>query len=56
MVRAGKRYIDSIRDEREVSVNGERVKDVPTCFMLRPLPGVRARVDTGLNPREERHA
>ena len=28
MIRTGKQYRDSIRDGREVHINGERVKDV----------------------------
>ena len=30
MIRTGEQYIESIRDRREVYVNGEHVKDVPS--------------------------
>ena len=29
MIRTGKQYLDSIRDGRDVYINGEKVKDVP---------------------------
>ncbi len=44
MIRTGQQYIESIRDGRLVYVNGERVKDVPTHPMFRPLVEIRARV------------
>ncbi len=44
MIRTGKQYIDSIRDGREVYINGERVKDVPSHPMLKPLVDIRARI------------
>ncbi len=44
MIRTGKQYIDSIRDGREVYVNGERVKDVATHPMFKPLVDIRARI------------
>ncbi len=44
MIRTGQQYIDSIRDGREVYVNGERVKDVATHPMFKPLVDIRARI------------
>lgn len=44
MIRTGQQYIDSIRDGRVVYINGERVKDVPTHPMFRPLVDIRARI------------
>ena len=35
MLRKGDEYRDSIRDGREVWVDGERVKDVPTFTKIR---------------------
>lgn len=43
-VRTGKQYIDSIRDGREVYINGERVRDVSTHPMFKPLVDIRARI------------
>ncbi|HBD91872.1 MAG TPA: hypothetical protein DC061_15555, partial [Gemmobacter sp.] len=37
MIRTGDTYRESIRDGREVHVNGERVRDVPTHPMFKPL-------------------
>lgn len=42
MIRSGDRYRRSIRDGREVYVNAERVKDVPTHPLFRPLVDIRA--------------
>jgi 4-hydroxyphenylacetate 3-monooxygenase len=42
MIRTGEQYRDSIRDGRQVWINGERVKDVTVHLMFRPL------VDVGL--------
>lgn len=44
MIRTGDAYRDSIRDGREVYVNGERVEDVPSHPMFRPLVDIRARI------------
>jgi 4-hydroxyphenylacetate 3-monooxygenase len=44
MIRTGDEYIASIRDGREVYINGERVKDVPTHPMFKPLVDIRARI------------
>ncbi|MDF1749094.1 MAG: 4-hydroxyphenylacetate 3-hydroxylase family protein [Alphaproteobacteria bacterium] len=44
MIRTGDQYRDSIRDNREVFMNGERVKDVTTHPMFKPLVDIRARI------------
>ena len=44
MIRTGAQYIDSIRDDRKVYVNGEKVDDVPSHPMFKPLVDVRARI------------
>ena len=44
MIRTGQQYRDSIRDGRRVWVGGERVADVTTHPMFRPLVDVRARI------------
>ena len=44
MIRNGEEYIASIRDGREVYINGERVQDVPTHPMFKPLVDIRARI------------
>ena len=44
MIRTGDQYRASIRDDREVYIDGKRVKDVTTHPMLRPLIDIRARV------------
>ena len=44
MIRTGDEYRESIRDGREVWMNGERVKDVTTHPMFKPLVDVRARI------------
>ncbi len=44
MIRTGKEYIDSIRDGRQVWMNGERVEDVPSHPSFKPLVEVRARI------------
>jgi 4-hydroxyphenylacetate 3-monooxygenase len=43
MIRTGTQYLDSIRDGRRVYVNGERVADVTTHPMFKPLVDIRAR-------------
>lgn len=44
MIRTGTEYRESIRDGREVYVNGERVKDVASHPMFRPLVDIRATI------------
>jgi 4-hydroxyphenylacetate 3-monooxygenase len=44
MIRTGKQYLDSIRDGRAVYINGEKVKDVPSHPMFKPLVDIRARI------------
>ena len=44
MIRTGQQYRDSIRDGREVFVNGERVHDVTAHPMFKPLVDIRARI------------
>ena len=46
MIRTGEQYRDSIRDGRQVWINGERVKDVTAHPMFRPLVDVRGRTST----------
>ncbi len=43
MIRTGAQYRDSIRDRREVYVGGERVKDVTTHPLFKPLVDIRAK-------------
>ncbi|HEY0121641.1 MAG TPA: 4-hydroxyphenylacetate 3-hydroxylase N-terminal domain-containing protein [Rhizobium sp.] len=42
MIRTGKQYLDSIRDGRRVWINGERVEDVTTHPMFKPIVDFRA--------------
>ena len=44
MIRTGAQYRDSIRDGREVYMNGERVRDVTAHPMFKPLVDIRARI------------
>jgi len=44
MIRTGAQYIQSIRDGREVFINGERVEDVAKHPMFKPLVDIRARI------------
>ena len=44
MIRTGDEYRDSIRDGREVYINGERVADVPSHPAFKPIVDVRARI------------
>jgi 4-hydroxyphenylacetate 3-monooxygenase len=44
MIRTGQQYRDSIRDGRQIWINGERVNDVTTHPMFRPLVDIRARM------------
>ena len=44
MIRTANQYLDSIRDGREVYINGQRVKDVTRHSMMKPLIDIRARI------------
>ena len=44
MIRTSEEYRDSIRDNREVFMNGERVKDATAHPMFKPLVDIRARM------------
>ena len=44
MLRTGKDYIESLRDGREVWIDGERVTDVPAHPAFAPMVSVRARI------------
>jgi 4-hydroxyphenylacetate 3-monooxygenase len=44
LIRTGQQYLDSIRDSREVYINGERVKDLAGHPMFKPLIDIRARI------------
>ena len=44
MLRTGKDYIESLRDSREVWIDGEQVEDVPTHPAFAPVVNVRARI------------
>jgi 4-hydroxyphenylacetate 3-monooxygenase len=44
MIRTGQQYRDSLRDGRAVFMGGERVADVTTHPMFRPLVDIRARI------------
>src|SRR5262245_60011723 len=44
VIRMGEEYRNSIRDDREVYIDGRRVKDVTGHPMLRPLIDIRARI------------
>ncbi len=44
MIRTGEQYRDSIRDGRQVWINGERVRDVSLHPMFKPLVDIRARI------------
>ena len=44
MIRTGQQYRDSIRDGRAVYMDGERVRDVASHPMLKPLTDVRAHI------------
>ncbi len=43
MIRTGSEYIESLKDNREVYINGERVKDITTHPQFKPLIDIRAR-------------
>ena len=44
MIRTGQQYLDSIRDTREVYINGERVRDLTSHPAFKPLIDIRARI------------
>ncbi|MFO0998290.1 MAG: 4-hydroxyphenylacetate 3-hydroxylase family protein [Alphaproteobacteria bacterium] len=44
MLRTGAQYRESIKDDRQIWIDGERVKDVTTHPMFRPIIDVRARI------------
>lgn len=44
MIRTGQQYLESIRDGREVYINGERVKDVTRHPAFKPIIDIRARI------------
>jgi len=44
VLRTGEDYIESLRDGREVWIDGERVRDVPTHPAFAPMVNVRARI------------
>ena len=44
MIRNGNEYRDPIRDGREVWMDGEKVKDVPSHPMFKPIVDIRARI------------
>lgn len=51
MLRTGKDYIESIRDGRQVWIDGERVEDVATHPAFKPIVDIRARIyDMGHDP------
>jgi 4-hydroxyphenylacetate 3-monooxygenase len=52
MIRTGNQYRDSLRDGRRIWINGERVADVTTHPMFKPLVDIRARIyDMAHEPR-----
>jgi 4-hydroxyphenylacetate 3-monooxygenase len=44
MLRTGKQYLDSLRDGRQVWINGERVVDVTKHPAFQPIVSLRARL------------
>jgi 4-hydroxyphenylacetate 3-monooxygenase len=44
MIRTGRQYLESIRDGREVYIDGKRVEDVTTHPSFKPLVDIRARI------------
>ena len=44
MIRTGNEYKDSIRGNREVYMDGQRVNDVTAHPMFKPLIDIRARI------------
>ena len=47
VIRTGDEYRDSIRDNRDVYMNGEKVRDVTAHPMFKPLVDIRARIRHG---------
>ena len=44
MIRTGDEYRESIRDGRQVWMNGERIRDVTTHPAFKPIVDIRARI------------
>ena len=44
MIRTGEQYLESIRDNRDVWINGEKVRDVTRHPMFKPVVDIRARI------------
>ena len=44
MIRTGDEYRRSIQDDREIYLNGERIRDVVTHPAFKPLIDIRARI------------
>ena len=44
MIRTGQQYRESLKDGREIWINGERVKDVATHKAFKPIVDIRARI------------
>ena len=44
MIKTGEQYRESLRDDREVWISGERVKDVTTHPAFKPVIDARARI------------
>src|SRR6267154_2346845 len=55
MIRTGAQYRESIRDGREVYIAGERVKDVTTHPMFKPLVDIRAQIYDMQHAAKTRH-
>ncbi|MCA0256871.1 MAG: 4-hydroxyphenylacetate 3-hydroxylase family protein [Proteobacteria bacterium] len=55
MIRTGAEYLDSIRDGREIYMGGERVRDVTTHPMFKPLVDIRARIYDMQHEAKTRH-
>ncbi len=56
MIRTGEQYRDSIRDGREVWINGERVADVTKHPSFKPVVDIRARIYDMQHEAATRHA
>jgi 4-hydroxyphenylacetate 3-monooxygenase len=50
MIRTGDEYRESLRDDREVWIDGQKVKDVPTHPSLKPIVDAWARIWIGAGP------
>ena len=44
MIRTGDQYRDSIRDDRDVWIDGQKVDDVPSHPAFKPIVDARARI------------